>query len=99
MLVFVAKTKASISQMKKHKNEINQHLQALIVPSDGKSGGLALMWKDDVDVRVQSYSHSHIDAIVHDASLNITWRAIGFYGHPDTTQRSSSWKLLEDLNA
>ena len=50
MLVFVAETKASISQMKKHKNEINQHLQALIVPSDGKSGGLALMWKEDVDV-------------------------------------------------
>ena len=52
MLVFVAETKASISQMKKHKNEINQHLQALIVPSDGKSGGLALMWKEDADVRV-----------------------------------------------
>ena len=68
----VAEMKASISQMKKHKNEINQHLQALIVPSDGKSGGLALMWKEDADVRVQSYSHSHIDAIVHDACLNIT---------------------------
>lgn len=43
MLVFVAETKANIIQMKKQKNEINQHLQALIVPSDGKSGGLALM--------------------------------------------------------
>lgn len=43
MLVFVAETKAHIIQMKKQKNEINQHLQALIVPSDGKNGGLALM--------------------------------------------------------
>nr|XP_023879274.1 uncharacterized protein LOC111991717 [Quercus suber] len=99
MLVFVMETKASISQMKKHKNKINQHLQALIVPSDGKSGGLALLWKENADVRVQSYSHSHIDAIVHDSSVNITWRATGFYGHPDAAQRSSSWRLLETLNA
>ena len=99
MLVFVMKMKASISQMKKHNNKIYRHLQALIVPSDGKNGGLALLWKENVDVRVQSYSHSHIDAIVHDSSVNTTWRATGFYGHPDTAQRSSSWRLLETLNA
>lgn len=99
MLVFEMVMKASISQMKKRKNEINQHLQALIVPIDGKNGGLALLWKENVNVRVQSYFHCHIDAIVHDTSVNTTWRATGFYGHLDAAQRSSSWKLLETLNA
>ena len=34
----------------------------LIVPSEGKSGGLALLWKEGINEDVQMYSQSHIDA-------------------------------------
>lgn len=36
----------------------------LVVPSIGKSGGLALYWKDGVTVVVQSYSQTYTDALV-----------------------------------
>ena len=38
--------------------------QGLVVLSKGWNGGLALLWKEDLKVDVQSYSDSHIDAIV-----------------------------------
>ena len=36
----------------------------MFVDSNGRSGGLALMWKEDIKVEVQTFSPSHIDAWV-----------------------------------
>ncbi|KAL5747731.1 hypothetical protein ACOSP7_024748 [Xanthoceras sorbifolium] len=42
--------------------------------------GLALFWRDGVDVRVNSFSKGHIDSIV--SCDGLTWRFTGFYGDP-----------------
>nr|POE73448.1 hypothetical protein CFP56_08751 [Quercus suber] len=73
--------------------------QGMIVPSDGKSGGLAMLWKEGVDVRFKSCSHSHIDVVVHGEGSGGLWRTTGFYGHPITSKRQSSWKLIKSLFA
>lgn len=44
----------------------------LIVPSVGSSGGLALFWKDDINVHVQKYFMSHIDAFI-DGGEGVEW--------------------------
>ncbi|MBA0843500.1 hypothetical protein Goarm_000683, partial [Gossypium armourianum] len=31
----------------------------------GHSGGLAMLWKDGVNVTIQNYSSHHIDSLVH----------------------------------
>ncbi|KAG8489184.1 hypothetical protein CXB51_017232 [Gossypium anomalum] len=36
----------------------------MVVSSEGKSGGLALMWREGVKVTVQNYSKYHIDSLV-----------------------------------
>ena len=36
----------------------------LIVPSIGRSGGLALLWSSDTNLEIKSYSNHHIDAII-----------------------------------
>ena len=36
----------------------------LIVPSNGKSGGLAMLWKEGIKVEVQTFSQTHINALV-----------------------------------
>ena len=95
MLVFVIEKKASPRQMEKQKEEIG-FLQGLIVPRGGKSSGLALMWKEDADVNVHSYSNSHIDVVLFDANTNKTWRVIGFYRHP---QCSKITRLLDALRS
>ena len=33
----------------------------LIVSSKGKSGGLAIFWREEVKLDIQTYSSSHID--------------------------------------
>jgi exonuclease III len=35
-----------------------------VVPSLGRSGGLALLWQADVDVTITNYSQNHIDSQV-----------------------------------
>ena len=39
-----------------------------MVPSDGKSEGLAMIWKEGTDVRLKSCSNSHIDVVVHNGA-------------------------------
>ena len=42
--------------------------QGISVPSDGKSGGLAMIWKEGTNVRLKICSNLHIDMIVHSGS-------------------------------
>ena len=51
------------------------------VPSIHKRGGLALLWKEDVDVHEQTYSPHHIDALIKDKIF--VWRFTSFYGWPE----------------
>lgn len=44
------------------------------------AGGLALLWRKDVDVNLLSYSTNHIDADVALPGEESRWRFTGFYG-------------------
>ena len=95
---FLVETKANTDRMKGFQNKLG-FTQGIVVPSDGRSGGLALLWREGMDIRFKSCSHSHIDVVVHDISNGGPWRVTGFYGHPDTGKRYTSWQLFETLNA
>jgi hypothetical protein len=69
-----------------------------IAQSRNKGGGLCLLWKKEVKLRVYSFSHSHIDAVVNENQPD-AWRFTGFYGAPETHNREESWNLLQRLNA
>ncbi|PPR84475.1 hypothetical protein GOBAR_AA36237 [Gossypium barbadense] len=70
----------------------------LAVNSKVWSGGLALMWKDEMDVTIQSYSQHHIKSIVKmGRTSNI--RVTGYYGHASPNERSSSWDMLRRVGA
>ena len=97
-IVFLMETKIGVNRMEKVK-EIIGLANGLIVPSEGKSGGIALLWVRGLDVEIKSYTRSHIDAIVTDSVKGFKWRITGFYGNPDTNQRRESWNLLHFLNA
>lgn len=61
-------------------------------------GGLALLWKDEDVVWVDSFSNYHIDAIMQGGSEN-AWRLTGFYGEPKTSRRTDRWNMLQMLNS
>ena len=60
----------------------------LFVPSDGASGGLALFWRKEVIVHIQSYSSSYIDVFV-DGVVDGWWHLTCCYGNS---------KHLNDVN-
>ena len=70
----------------------------LIVPSVGRSGGLALLWSREINLDIMSYSNHHIDATISELSDAFKWRCTGFYGYSETHLRNESWNLLSFLN-
>ena len=44
----------------------------------GRSGGLALLWKEGITVEVQTFSQSHIDAFVDNGADVGRWHLTGF---------------------
>lgn len=51
------------------------------VKSLGSKGGLCLLWKDEVDLRVSSYSRNDIDSVT--TLEGKQWRFTGIYGFPE----------------
>ena len=62
-IVFLMETKFGLDWMLKVRDWC-KYKNGLIVPSRGSSGGLALFWKQEIRLDIQTYSHSHIDAWV-----------------------------------
>jgi hypothetical protein len=75
-----------------------QFANKFVVKSKNKGGGLCLLWKNEMKLRVQSFSHSHIDAFVSENQPD-AWHLTGFYGAPETHLREESWTLLQRLNS
>ena len=67
LLVFLLETKARKNRIKGIQNKL-EYSQGLSVQSDGRSGGLALLWREGTDVRFKSCSNLHIDVEIHDGS-------------------------------
>ncbi|KAM7266465.1 hypothetical protein ACFE04_004362 [Oxalis oulophora] len=91
MLMFLSETKKTSREMEVIRCRVGMS-NCMAVSSSGRSGGLALLWSDVVKVEVRSFSSHHIDVTVDGV-----WRCTGFYGHPVTNLRSSSWECLDAL--
>ena len=64
-------------QMEKVKFKIGL-MNGLIVPSVGRSGGLAMLWSRDIIIEVQSYSRNFVNAVVTDLDSGFKWRILDF---------------------
>lgn len=60
------------------------------------SSGLALLWHDDIDLKILNYSTNHIHASITD-HFNCTWIFTGIYRHPETHKRKDTWTLIKSL--
>ncbi|KAF4351900.1 hypothetical protein F8388_020461 [Cannabis sativa] len=64
----------------------------------GLSGGLLLMWKEELQVHVFSSSLGHIVAEVARQDF-LPWTLTYFYRHPNATQRKFLWQLLRNIKS
>ncbi|XP_073360408.1 uncharacterized protein [Aegilops tauschii subsp. strangulata] len=69
--------------------------EGVAVNCNGKSGGLALWWRGNVQVTVKPWCQYFIDVnVVFEGK---TMRITGFYGEPRTELREKSWDALRYL--
>lgn len=61
--------------------------------------GLALLWRDEVLVRLRHFSHNHIDMEVGHLGSDEIWRFTGIYGFAANASRVHTWDLLRTLAA
>jgi hypothetical protein len=53
----------------------------ICVDGKGKSGGMALWWRDGIDVSIQPWCQYYIDAMI--TYDNTSWRFTGIYGNQE----------------
>ena len=94
VVVFLSETKKKSRAMNKLKWSLGFR-NGVAVDCSGRSGGLALWWREGVDVSVRLWCQYYIDAkIVFEGR---TWRFSGIYGEPRTEQRRKTWEILRYL--
>jgi hypothetical protein len=95
-LLFLMETKVFTGRLQKLKFGFG--FDGLItVDPVGRSGGLALLWKETHFVELKNFSRRHISVTIRLLGSGELWNFTGFYGHPDRTQREESWRLLSFL--
>ena len=95
-IIFLMETKSNEDWMVMVRDKCG-FKHGIFVSSNGSSGGLAMLWKEEVQLHVQSFSLSHIDALVDDGNEVGEWHLTGFYGNPKTSKRPKSWAKLRQL--
>jgi hypothetical protein len=96
-ILFLMETKLDVREMEFIRIKLRFKF-CFTVPSLGRSGGLALLWTDDVQLTILNYSINHIDAQVCLQGA-LPWRFTGFYGNSITHRRRESWALLDKLDS
>lgn len=62
-ILFLSETKLDGRKMEKFKWILGMS-NMVLKDCDGKSGGLAMLWKKEINLELHNYSRYHIDAIV-----------------------------------
>lgn len=63
---------------------------------DGQSGGLALFWRKEVNLKAGLKSKYHIDAEITEED-GFVWRFTGIYGESKADEKEKTWKLLRTI--
>ncbi|GAU49866.1 hypothetical protein TSUD_366220 [Trifolium subterraneum] len=74
----------------------NQHFLSAAIDVEGRSGGLAVFWKDSSKCRVLNYTRNFINLLVEDEQCG-EWRLTCYYGYPERSRRRAAWDLLRAL--
>ncbi|GAV68371.1 hypothetical protein CFOL_v3_11874, partial [Cephalotus follicularis] len=69
----------------------------MLVDPVGIGGRLALLWEEELDLSIQSYSKSHIEAIMKLRNGQEIW-IFRFYGHPIAHQCHHIGSLMKELS-
>lgn len=95
-IIFIIETLVGNSKLQPIKNKLGFE-GLFVVDNVGRSGGLALFWKEGTEVNIRGYSRYLIDAEVRLEGGKDIWRFTGYYGCPERSRRAESWAFLKHL--
>ncbi|XP_074283921.1 uncharacterized protein LOC141608469 [Silene latifolia] len=78
-MIFLSETKLCGRDMRRVREKLDGY-NGIDVDSAGRSGGLAFMWRKDIDCSFVSASMHHMDFHIRNGDKE--WRVTGFYGWP-----------------
>lgn len=84
--LFLMETKRKDHEMNRMRGSTGlQNIISVSCAGNGnrRAGGLALLWKNEVDVALLSTSSNHIDCLVSMEGGSLSYRATGIYGFPE----------------
>lgn len=67
----------------------------VVVPADGQSGGLWIIWDDDIKVEVIEKDKSLIAVEINEQGAKMPWILVGVYGDPARAGNQRLWQRLE----
>jgi hypothetical protein len=70
----------------------------IVNPSDGRSGGVILLWKRDITIEQIFSAPKFIDVKVIERPDKV-WRLTGMYGEPKWEDKYKTWDKIRELNA
>ena len=86
-VVFLCETKSNSRHMEHLRFKLNFDY-CFSVDSRGSSGGLCVLWKDEIKLCLRSYSQNHIDFDVGNSTDVCSWRFTAFYGFPSISDQT-----------
>jgi hypothetical protein len=71
--------------------------EMLVAVSDGRSGGLVLLWNKDITVTSKKVEKNFIDIHINENGES-GWRLTGSYGEPSSDKKYLSWEYIRSLH-
>ncbi|GAU30590.1 hypothetical protein TSUD_392810 [Trifolium subterraneum] len=94
-IIFLSETLSRAQKMENIRVML-KYDSCMAIDVEGRSGGLAIMWKDSVKCTVLNYSRNFINLVVEDNEKG-NWRLTCYYGYPERSRRRMAWELLKNL--
>ena len=88
-------TRATASYLEKLRCKLKFD-NVFVVLRKNRGCGLALLWMNNLNLHIRTFSPRHIDAVIN-PGIDDAWRFTGFYGAPKVANREDSWLILRYL--
>jgi hypothetical protein len=68
----------------------------IVNPSDGRSGGVLMLWKKEIKIQQIFSAPKYIDVQITESPDKI-WRLTGLYGEPRWEDKYKTWDKIREL--
>ena len=90
---FISETRNSSIKRTSLINRFN-YFDAFVVPAQSQSGGLWLIWNDEVDITIVDHSHHYIFALCTKSATMQQYGLLCIYGDPHHLATSDIWRQV-----